>query len=125
MSKRAFTLVELLVILAIIGILSSLVYVQTNNAINSGKDSKRKSDVILLASAARVYSIMGDLPISSGCDINGDCPSEVNEALEGQIGSLPYEPDPGKYYRYQSDGIDCTISAVLSSGDTYQRFCSD
>ncbi|MDD4531657.1 MAG: prepilin-type N-terminal cleavage/methylation domain-containing protein, partial [Candidatus Pacebacteria bacterium] len=122
---KAFTLVELLVVLAVIGILSSFIYVQTNNAINSGKDSKRKSDVALLASGIHVYSIGSDLIVSSGCNIGSTCSSQINEALIDQIGPLPSDPDSSKAYIYESDGTDCTISSVLSDGQTYQYDCSD
>ncbi|MFA5086340.1 MAG: type II secretion system protein [Candidatus Paceibacterota bacterium] len=124
-NRSAFTLVELLVIIAIIGILSSFIFIQTNNAVNSGKDSKRKSDVALLASGIHVYSIGSDLIESSGCRINVDCPSTVNQALLDQIGPLPSDPDSNKAYIYESDGTDCTISSVLSDGQTYQYDCSD
>ncbi|MDD4531447.1 MAG: type II secretion system protein [Candidatus Pacebacteria bacterium] len=123
--KKAFTLVELLAVIAVIGILSSFIYVQTNNAINSGKDSKRKSDVALLASGVHVYNIGSDLPVSSSCNIGSTCSSEINEALTDQLGPLPADPDSGKAYIYQSDGTDCTISSVLSNGETYQYDCSD
>lgn len=123
--KKAFTLVELLVVLAVIGILSSFIFIQTNNAVNSGKDSKRKSDVALLASGIHVYSIGSDLITSSGCKIGVDCPENINQALIDQIGPLPSEPDSNKAYIYESDGTDCTISSVLSNGETYQYDCSD
>lgn len=125
MFKKAFTLVELLVVLAVIGLLSAFIFVQTNNAINSGKDSKRKSDVALLASGVHVFSIGSDLIVSSGCNIGTTCSSEINNALLDQIGPLPSDPDSNKAYIYQSDGTDCTISAVLSNGETYQYDCSD
>jgi len=126
MSKKAFTLIELLVVLSIVGILAGFVFVQTNNAVNSGKDAKRKSDIALLASAAVGYQSESiTMPISSGCSINVDCPTEVNQALEGQLGTLPVDPNSGSSYRYQSDtGTDCTISAVLSTGETYQYSCN-
>lgn len=123
--RKSFTLVELLVVITIIGIVSSFIYIQTNNAINSGKDSKRKSDVALLASAVHVYSIGSDLPVSSACNIGSTCSSEMEEALENQIGPLPSDPDSDKYYQYQSDGTNCTITAILSTGETYQYSCSD
>ncbi|MDD4531731.1 MAG: type II secretion system protein, partial [Candidatus Pacebacteria bacterium] len=63
---KAFTLIELLVVISIIGILAGVVFVQTNNAINAGKDSKRKSDVALLASGINAYlSESESLPQSS------------------------------------------------------------
>jgi len=126
MKYKAFTLIELLVVLSIVGILAGFVFVQTNNAVNSGKDAKRKSDIALLASAAVGYQSESlEMPISSGCSINVDCPTEVNQALEGQIGTLPVDPNSGSSYKYQSvTGTDCTISAVLSTGETYQYSCN-
>ena len=126
MFKKAFTLIELLVVLSIVGILAGFVFVQTNNAVNSGKDAKRKSDIALLASAAVGYQSESiSMPISSGCSINVDCPTAINEALEGQLGTLPTDPNSGSSYKYQSDtGTDCTISAVLSTGETYQYSCN-
>jgi len=126
--RKAFTLIELLVVIAIVSILSGFVFIQTNNAINSGKDAKRKSDVELLSSALISYSTehYNAAPVTDfdGCTINGDCPAEVNEAFEVYIGTLPAEPNSGAYYTYQSDGTDCTISASLSTGETYQYICS-
>ena len=125
MSKKAFTLIELLAVVAIVGILSAFVFVQTNNALNSGKDAKRKSDVALLASGVASYlSESVSLPVSASCNINNGCSSEINQIFEVQLGTLPIDPDSGSSYKYESDGTDCTISAILSTGDTYQYSCS-
>jgi prepilin-type N-terminal cleavage/methylation domain-containing protein len=122
---KAFTLIELLTVVTIVGILSGFVFVQTNNALNSGKDTKRKSDVALLASGVASYlSESVSLPVSTNCSINNGCSSDINQIFEVQLGTLPTDPDTGSSYKYQSDGTNCTISAILSTGDTYQYSCS-
>jgi prepilin-type N-terminal cleavage/methylation domain-containing protein len=128
MNKKGFTLIELLVAIIIVGILSAFVIIQTNNAINSSKDAKRKADIGLLASAVVSYSSenYSAKPVSiMACTINNDCPSEINSALSPFLDVLPSDPNTGNYYIYQSDGTDCTISAVLSTGKTYQYSCSN
>jgi len=128
--RQAFTLIELLVAIAIIGILSALIFVQTNNTINASKDSKRKADIQLIANAIVSYSAeqYSQKPITDfdGCTINGDCPASIVSDLEPFLATLPSDPDSGNYYVYKSlTGEDCTISAALSNGETYQYNCLD
>lgn len=49
--KRAFTLIELLIVIAIIGILSAIILVSYNNVREQSKISKAKADVSSIASA--------------------------------------------------------------------------
>lgn len=55
MKKRAFTLIELVVVVAIIGILATLVMVNYIGAQAKSRDSKRKADVEAIASALEMY----------------------------------------------------------------------
>jgi len=124
---KAFTLIELLVAISIVGIFVSFIFIQTNNAINSSNDAKRKADIELLASAVVSYSSenYSTKPVSiTACTINDNCPSEIDSALSPFLDVLPSDPNAGKHYIYQSNGTDCTISAVLSTGKTYQYSCS-
>jgi len=131
MSKKSFTLIELLVVIAIIGILSGFVYIQTDNAINSGKDAKRKSDIALLSTAVVSYSSehysLTPVTDANGCTIGGGsdpCSTDIEDTIQSYLGLLPEDPNVDGYYTYQSDGNDCTISATLSTGGTYQYLCS-
>ncbi|MCK9446315.1 type II secretion system GspH family protein [bacterium] len=129
MNKKAFTLIEMLITIVIVGILSAFVIVQVNDSINAGKDVKRKADIELLANAVVTYSAehYSSKPVTDidGCTIGGDCGSTIEDSLRSYLPTLPNDPDSGIYYTYQSDGNDCTISASLSSGDIYQYSCAN
>jgi len=126
--QKAFTLIEMLVVIAIIGILASFVAFQLIDNINEGKDVKRKADIELLANAVVSYSSdhYSSKPITDadGCTINNDCDSTINDALKSYLPTLPDDPS-GTHYIYQSNGNDCTISASLSDGTTYQYSCAE
>jgi len=53
--KRAFTLVELLIVIAIIGILSSVVLMSLNQARNKAQDARRKSDLAQIVRSLNFY----------------------------------------------------------------------
>ena len=124
--KKAFTLIELLVVVAIIGVITGIVVVQMNNSVNAGKDAKREADINLIANAVVSYSSehYSAKPASAApCTIGGTCPSSINNSLQPYLAALPSDPNSGTYYTYQSDGNNCTVSAVLSNGQVYQYSC--
>ncbi len=53
--KRGFTLVELLVVIAVVGILASLVSVGVSGALDKAKMTKAQNDVASIAAAWRAY----------------------------------------------------------------------
>ncbi len=53
--QKAFTLIELLIVIAIIGLLSSIVLVALNNARGKGRDAKRIADIRQLVTALNLY----------------------------------------------------------------------
>ena len=53
--KRAFTLIELLIVVAIIGILSAIIYVNWQSAQAKARDNKRKADLQAVSSAMTLY----------------------------------------------------------------------
>lgn len=57
MNSKAFTLIELLVVIAIIGILSSVVLASLTSARSAAYDSKVKSQLSAIRSAAEIYNV--------------------------------------------------------------------
>jgi len=124
--QKAFTLIELLIAIAIVAILSGFIFIQTNNVINASKDTQRKLDIELLANAVISFSTenFSRKPVTDvdGCTIGGDC-GAIEVDLKTYLPNLPIDPNSGSYYVYQSDGNNCKISAKLSDGSTYQYSC--
>jgi prepilin-type N-terminal cleavage/methylation domain-containing protein len=129
LNKKAFTLIEILAAISILGIISAFVFVQMNAANNSANDAKREMDLELLKNAVVAYQNDHQrlAPIeATTCYIGSTC-TNLDSSIEPYLSSLPTDPEPGAYYLYQSsaDGSDCTITAMLSTGESYQYDCSE
>jgi prepilin-type N-terminal cleavage/methylation domain-containing protein len=117
-SKKAFTLIELLVVIAIIGILSGLIVVAMNGAVDAGRDARKKAILDSIRKALIVDNVStGSYPIEDGCTIGTDC-NNLDPVLEEYLPN-----DLGATFTYQSDGIGCTVSTILSTGYSYQYDC--
>src|SRR3990167_5145014 len=95
--RPAFTLIEILVVITIIGILTSIGTVAYNNTLDKGRDSRRKQDLASIKSALTLYfEDNGKYPpecTSPPCDES--YPSDIN--LPNWIPGLdPYIQKPPK-----------------------------
>jgi prepilin-type N-terminal cleavage/methylation domain-containing protein len=67
MSRRAFTLVELLVVISIIGLLSTIAVVSMTSARSKARDGKRQADIKQIITAMQLYyDTNGRYPDASG-----------------------------------------------------------
>lgn len=126
--KTGFTLVELLVVISIIGILSSIVYASFGDARKSARDDIRKTDLKSMELAVRLYKAQnGRYP--SGCrgeniwggnfDGQYKCPAGT-EYIVGlvpdYIATLPIDPKgvsgTGYLYAVSTDGADYKILSI-------------
>jgi len=117
-SNKSFTLIEILTVILIVGILSGVIIVATNNVIDSTQDAKRKKDLDSISKALMEYGVMtGSYPVeASECNIgDGTCLDELIDS--GYAKGFPLDPS-GDRYKYTSDGTTYTIKATLSDNQT-------
>jgi type II secretion system protein G len=131
MKNKGFTLVELLVVMAILGVLVTLVAGGFRTAQVRGRDGKRKSDLKEVANALEVfYSDHGEYPDANGdqiqaCQYNpaagsGDCTWGVSEFTDGAtvyFKTLPEDPVSSQSYVYRVNLI-----ADNANNQKYQLF---
>lgn len=125
-NKRGFTIIELLVSLAIIAILFTAVMTLVGGLKEKSRDSRRMSDVREINKALALYANSNGkfLISSSPIVITGE--DAVSEALEtaGFITAVPSDPiHPTNSYTYQTDteGNTFTISFCLET-DTIPNY---
>lgn len=121
-SNNGFTLIELMVVIAIMGLLSSVLLVALNSARKKGRDARRLADLRQIATALDMYyDTYGQYPPNTDSDCIGWDTSNMNTANNPNAfihplvnsGILAASPnDPGKstntfggpyfyvYYRY-------------------------
>jgi len=148
-TNRGFTLIELLIVIAIIGLLSSVVLASLNDARAKSRDVSRKATLRSLQSALELYySSNGAYPVTPGTFYSselGDDGGITNGAgnngdwIPGltplYMKALPKDPKGGKSlrcggnwksaYLYASDGKNytllshCAAEKILPSTDTF------
>lgn len=107
-SSRGFTLIEILVVVAIIAVLASIVIVGLSGFRSRGRDARRVSDLRTVQNVLelyyaknRTYPALGSTPAWS----------DLSTALAGPsaglgVSMIPSDPLPGGFYGYCSYGTD-------------------
>lgn len=92
--QRGFTLIELLIVIAIIGVLTSLLTVNFISARQRGRDAQRKSDVRQIQAALELYrtdqSSYPDDPLPT-------CGNSLSAGGNVYMKSIPCDPSGGSY----------------------------
>jgi prepilin-type N-terminal cleavage/methylation domain-containing protein len=113
-SKKGFTLIELMVVIAIIGILSAVMLESFSAAKSQSRDVKRISDLSNIQLAlAGYFNRCGQYPAadtgvsnksiidSTTLSQNTNCPSGIS--LSTFIATIPTPPNSGEVYSYVTD----------------------
>lgn len=131
-SVRAFTIIELLVVMAIIAVLSLVVVANAGDARAKGRDAKRVSDIASIQLALTgFYNKCGQYPygeeiteFSGGngkvyLTVTSECPSDPSIKLGQFMNRIPYDPSTDMPYEYvfitdrSSLVVDYHLAAVL------------
>ncbi|MDO8513679.1 MAG: type II secretion system protein [bacterium] len=107
--RDAFTLIELIVVVSIIGILVSLIIYGLNKSRQKGRITRAKSDMLSLGYAINAYNSVH----SDDRDMNSVWPRST---VTGALNTVPWELTDGGFW---------SKSETISTGLAYERFpCS-
>ncbi|MCX6703024.1 MAG: prepilin-type N-terminal cleavage/methylation domain-containing protein [Candidatus Wolfebacteria bacterium] len=120
-SSRGFTLIEILVVVAIIAVLASIVIVGLSGFRSRGRDARRVSDLRTVQNVLELYYAKNRTYPSLG---STPAWSDIVTALAGPgaglgVSNIPSDPLPGKAYGYCSYGSDqhYVLEATLEQVD--------
>ena len=119
-----FTLIEILVAIAIIAVIASIIFVSPGSARGKARDAKRKAEI---SQIGRFLSASCFLPQAGGGEYDlADLIVGVKEKYpqaSQYLSQIPKDPSVGKddetFYKYlvTADGKDCALYANLENAD--------
>jgi len=120
--REGFSLVEVLVVIAIIGIISTIVLVSLNTVRKKARDTKRKVEIYQIG---RFLSTQCFLPSGGGGEYDiADLADELRikyPQYVNMLSQIPKDPSAGSgaktfyYYIVDSDGKKCALYANLEN----------
>jgi len=120
--QKGFTLIEILIVVAIIGLLSSIILVGLGSFRARGRDARRVADLRETQNALELYYAKnGSYPGSAAW-------SALSGTLTGAgigVTAIPKDPLSGQNYWYGSNGQSYVLAAQLENNDTNTPPLSD
>jgi general secretion pathway protein G len=113
--RNAFTLIEILVVIAIIGVMAGVGINSYQAAIASSRDARRKADLENLRSALELYRSNNNL-YPATLDVSCGSSASIADASNTYLNPVPKDPGcTNRAYIYTSTGDDYTLGAALES----------
>lgn len=134
LTRRGFSLVEMLVVIAIIGILSGLALSFTGALQKNTRDAQRSSDLSVIKSALQqYYADQGKYPNTLDFELaNGsaltNCSGRVSPCTETKtyLSRMPKDPSGTAYYYEPVYGIgtltNCDLAGSVENGTCHYYF---
>lgn len=118
MKKQGFTLMEILIVIAMLGILATIIFGTYLSSLKKGRDSRRKQDLEQVSRALELYySEQGQYP-DSGDVIFGQALMHPTNNDLFYMKLLPTDPMSGYIYVYRTtDQQDYQLYACLENDD--------
>jgi len=118
MNRKAFTLIELLIVIIILGVLAALITGNFFTSLKKGRDAKRKADLEQITRALEMYyedkRTYPTFALPFGGKLCETASCLVAEKVYMQ--KLPDDPVSGKDYQYlSSDGTNYKLFACLEN----------
>ena len=104
-----FTLIELIVVVAIVAVLSGLILFSVTQYINKSKDSNISANLAILIPAGEVYYNTEDANYGDG--YNGFCDPLRNSVISNALSQMPSNPD-GNIGCGNSVGFCCAVDTT-------------
>lgn len=115
--NKGFTLIELMVVMAIIAVLAAILVPQVQNFVSRSRDSRRVADMVEIANAIQQFK-MEDGAVPNDDDGVDSCENiigvrgGIDTAIASVIGQLPpadplYDSNPGTYF-YSFEWAHCS-----------------
>lgn len=118
-SRRAFTLLELMIVIAILGVLASLISGNFLTSLTKGRDARRKADLENVAQALELY-YEDKRAYPESLDF-GQPLCETEDCVNGErvyMQELPTDPKNSNNYFYQSDdGTSYNLFACIENAN--------
>ncbi|MDD4409694.1 MAG: type II secretion system protein [Candidatus Pacebacteria bacterium] len=122
MNKKSFTLIELIVVIAVIGILAIFVIVNLSGIRSVVYDAVRKNDISNIyksIAGKKAVAELGEYYEGTAAIKQGETPADLQSFIDQFLKTTPYDPNPSKAYLYTSNGKDFSLAAILDDGTCF------
>lgn len=114
--RKGFTLIEILIVVAIIAILASVILVGLGPTQQAGRDARRLSDITEVQNGLELYySKFGGYPgDANGANGGPESYSSMGAALTGAgigVSQFPNDPSSGGTYYYGNNGTSGSLGS--------------